>query len=328
MLIEGATSTTSPSQAIFSNSVVALSAGWCGSSPPSHFHQPRLNISPLWSWWDKQFYSTSLVFLQGPLTIFTDNQGAILFAKGPTRHHLQTKHFDIHHHFIQKQVKKGAIQLEHCPTTSMIADMLTKALPHPQFKSCNPLPVSAQSSRYIAVQLEGACWQSYRVTPTNLHTAMHSGHLLPLWYAIFGLILFGSVLKLFDPSLKIRGPVVVKRAEFIRNWKVRTLYVRVQSLIHSWLLHIVHLPHKAFSLLSGVHTPLPSTLCLPTPSSFFRSGYLRPRPKLGCRWHRILMEMGLFQLGICKKTPNKRASVASKEWYYTKASNCQSLPHH
>ena len=223
MLIEGATSTTSPSQAIFSNSVVALSAGWCGSSPPSHFHQPRLNISPLWSWWDKQFYSTSLVFLQGPLTIFTDNQGAILFAKGPTRHHLQTKHFDIHHHFIQKQVKKGAIQLEHCPTTSMIADMLTKALPHPQFKSCNPLPVSAQSSRYIAVQLEGACWQSYRVTPTNLHTAMHSGHLLPLWYAIFGLILFGSVLKLFDPSLKIRGPVVVKQAEFIHDWKC-TMY--------------------------------------------------------------------------------------------------------
>ena len=45
------------------------------------------------------------------------------------------------------------------------------------------------------------------------------------WYAIFGPVLFGSALKLFDTSLKIRGPVVVKRAEFIRNRKVRTRYL-------------------------------------------------------------------------------------------------------
>jgi len=34
---------------------------------------------------------------------------------------------------------------------------------------------------------------------------------------------FVSTLKLFDRSLKIRGPVVVKRAEFIRDRKVRTI---------------------------------------------------------------------------------------------------------
>jgi len=33
---------------------------------------------------------------------------------------------------------------------------------------------------------------------------------------------YGSTLKLFDRSLKIRSPVVVKRAEFIRDRKVRT----------------------------------------------------------------------------------------------------------
>jgi len=39
---------------------------------------------------------------------------------------------------------------------------------------------------------------------------------------IFGPILSGSMLKLIDPSFAIRGPVAVKRAEFIRDRKVRT----------------------------------------------------------------------------------------------------------
>ena len=30
-----------------------------------------------------------------------------------------------------------------------------------------------------------------------------------IWVTIFGLVLFGSALKLFDSSLKIRGPAVV-----------------------------------------------------------------------------------------------------------------------
>ena len=33
-----------------------------------------------------------------------------------------------------------------------------------------------------------------------------------------------SALKLFDPSLKIRGPAVVKQAKFIRDRKVPTKY--------------------------------------------------------------------------------------------------------
>ncbi len=76
---------------------------------------------------------------EGPLTIYTDNRGAILLADRPTGHHSRTKHFDNRHHFIRKQVKKGVIQLEHCPTTSMIADMLTKALPHPQLEKLRSL---------------------------------------------------------------------------------------------------------------------------------------------------------------------------------------------
>jgi len=43
------------------------------------------------------------------------------------------------------------------------------------------------------------------------------------WCAIFGPVLFVSALKLFDPSLKIRGPAVVKQAKFIRDRKVLTI---------------------------------------------------------------------------------------------------------
>jgi len=35
---------------------------------------------------------------------------------------------------------------------------------------------------------------------------------------------FVSALKLFDPSLKIRGPAEVKQAKFIRERKVRTIF--------------------------------------------------------------------------------------------------------
>jgi len=42
---------------------------------------------------------------------------------------------------------------------------------------------------------------------------------------IFSPIPYGSTLNLSDRSLKIRGPVLVKRAEFIRDRKTRTISV-------------------------------------------------------------------------------------------------------
>jgi hypothetical protein len=72
-----------------------------------------------------------LGFPQQITTIFEDNQSTIALAKNPV-HHQRTKHIDVRHHFVREQVEIGSIQLEYIPTTDMIADALTKALPRPK----------------------------------------------------------------------------------------------------------------------------------------------------------------------------------------------------
>lgn len=40
----------------------------------------------------------------------------------------RTKHIDVRHHFIREQVQENRIKLTYCPTESMKADIMTKAL--------------------------------------------------------------------------------------------------------------------------------------------------------------------------------------------------------
>ena len=47
--------------------------------------------------------------------------------------HGQSKHISIKYHFVRDQVTEGTIKVEYCPTTEIIADMLTKELPKNQF---------------------------------------------------------------------------------------------------------------------------------------------------------------------------------------------------
>ena len=68
------------------------------------------------------------------INIREDNQGAIAMAKNPVGHK-RTKHIDIKHHFIREAVRAGTVTLEYCPTSQMIADILTKPLPKLQFES-------------------------------------------------------------------------------------------------------------------------------------------------------------------------------------------------
>jgi hypothetical protein len=66
------------------------------------------------------------------LTIREDNQGAIALAKNP-EFHKRTKHIDIRYHFVREKVEDGQVSLEYCPTREMLADLMTKAIPGPQF---------------------------------------------------------------------------------------------------------------------------------------------------------------------------------------------------
>src|SRR5882724_4096121 len=60
-------------------------------------------------------------------TIYCDNQAAIALSKN-RQYHAWTKHIDIWFHFICKSVEQGTISLTYCPTGTMTADLLTKAL--------------------------------------------------------------------------------------------------------------------------------------------------------------------------------------------------------
>ena len=66
------------------------------------------------------------------LTVLEDNQSAIQMTKNP-QFHGRTKHIDIKFHFIRELVSNGIVKLTYCPTGDMIADMLTKGLPHNHF---------------------------------------------------------------------------------------------------------------------------------------------------------------------------------------------------
>ena len=63
-------------------------------------------------------------------TLNGDNQGAIALPHNP-EYHARTKHIDIQYHFIRDLVTTEKIYLQFCPSTDMIADIMTKALPRP-----------------------------------------------------------------------------------------------------------------------------------------------------------------------------------------------------
>lgn len=57
--------------------------------------------------------------------LFEDNQGTIALANNPVNRQ-RSKHIDIKYHFIRSEVHRGRISLEYCPTTEMLADLMTK----------------------------------------------------------------------------------------------------------------------------------------------------------------------------------------------------------
>ena len=62
-----------------------------------------------------------------------DNQSAIALAQNPTSHS-RAKHIDIRFHFIQERIERNEIKLQYISTHQMVANILTKALPHEAFE--------------------------------------------------------------------------------------------------------------------------------------------------------------------------------------------------
>jgi hypothetical protein len=62
-----------------------------------------------------------------PIKILADNQGSFKIANNSCTTK-RSKHIDIQSHFTRSVVESGEIILEYCPTSLMMADMMTKAL--------------------------------------------------------------------------------------------------------------------------------------------------------------------------------------------------------
>ena len=63
-----------------------------------------------------------------PMILHMDAQSAIALAKNPT-HHKRSKHIDIKYHWLREHTyENGTVELKHCATENMVADVMTKAL--------------------------------------------------------------------------------------------------------------------------------------------------------------------------------------------------------
>ena len=69
-----------------------------------------------------------------PTTLYSDNQSCIKLVENPVLHTI-TKHIEIQHHFIREAAQAENVQVSYVPTTSQLADFLTKPLPYGSFIS-------------------------------------------------------------------------------------------------------------------------------------------------------------------------------------------------
>jgi hypothetical protein len=83
--------------------------------------------------WLRSLLKFLVLNIIGPTVIKEDNQSSMKLAKNAV-FHARTKHIDIRYHFTREVVERQEITMEYCPTSTMIADMLTKYLPLQQYK--------------------------------------------------------------------------------------------------------------------------------------------------------------------------------------------------
>ena len=84
--------------------------------------------------WLRRLLSDLNVSTTTPTVLMEDNQGAIAIARNPIIH-ARTKHIDIRYHYVREALQKRIIELRYCPTSDMIADILTKPLNKGRFET-------------------------------------------------------------------------------------------------------------------------------------------------------------------------------------------------
>src|ERR1700733_2157472 len=83
---------------------------------------------PTESTWLRNLYAKIGYTQKEPTLVYEDNMSALTIAENP-RYHKRTKHFDIKHYYIRKQIANKNIVIKYLPMAQMTADIFTKALP-------------------------------------------------------------------------------------------------------------------------------------------------------------------------------------------------------
>ena len=82
--------------------------------------------------WLVQILKSMGVKIKLPIAVYEDNQTCIAIANNRMSQK-RTRYVDVRYHFIRDYVEDGTIQLYYCETKRMLADILTKAIPRPQY---------------------------------------------------------------------------------------------------------------------------------------------------------------------------------------------------
>jgi hypothetical protein len=85
--------------------------------------------------WLKNFVSGLRIVdnISKPITIYCDNQSAVLFS-GNNKSTNGSKSLDLKYYVVKDRTQDQTIKVEHISTKLMLADPLTKGLPHNIFK--------------------------------------------------------------------------------------------------------------------------------------------------------------------------------------------------
>ncbi len=78
-------------------------------------------------WLQRLLIELNLIKSIEPMIISCDNQSIIKLSNNPI-FHARTKHIQLHHHYIQKQVQNGVMKITHVPSQDQIVDIFTKPL--------------------------------------------------------------------------------------------------------------------------------------------------------------------------------------------------------
>ena len=83
--------------------------------------------------WLRQLLSDMGLRQEEPTVVYEDNLAAIKIAHGAGTHQ-RTKHINVRYHYTRQLIQDGIIEVVHKRTDKMLADLLTKGLPRPQYE--------------------------------------------------------------------------------------------------------------------------------------------------------------------------------------------------